>query len=366
MKTNVTSVLGLLVLLAGAGGVYRLFTHGPAEAEEQEASIETVVPVQTGRIQHRTLQGYEVVYGTIEAAPTDATSPGARLTLRAAIDGVVTHIACRPGQWVEPGDSLFQLDTRIVDATRQQQQQTLDFARREYERQQQLLAIEGTSEQAAQQAALVFHQAEQALAATRVQLEFHTLRAPIAGTVTAIQVAIGESVQATQALADILDQKRQILSVQVPVHAIRRIKRNQPVEVATENADGSTTWVPAGSVDYISPEIDPRNGTLTVRTSLPTDAAFPIGQFVQARIGYATRADCLVVPAAALLTDVEGATTIAVIQNDQAHHVNVHTGLREGPWIEIEGDGLTEGLTIATKGAYGLPELTRVTIIDHD
>jgi membrane fusion protein, multidrug efflux system len=40
----------------------------------------------------------------------------------------------------------------------------------------------------------------------------------------------------------------------------------------------------------------------------------------------------------------------------------VKTGVRDGDLIEVEGQGLKEGTTIVTVGAYGLPKETKVNI----
>ncbi|MCF7848961.1 MAG: efflux RND transporter periplasmic adaptor subunit [Kiritimatiellales bacterium] len=358
MKKYKPSLIGLLALLVGGIGISLLFIHKQEEAEEAEESIESVVPVHVGQIVRTTLHGYEVAYGHIEAAPPGAKSPAARIVVHAAVDGVLVRIACRPGQVVEKGAVLFQLDARVAELALKEKQQSLEFARQEFARQEQLLKIEGTSEREYQQAARDFHQAEQALAAARIQLDYHSIRAPIAGTVTAVETTVGQAVQATQILSEILDPLRRMVSIDVPATAMSWIKLNQPVQVAS-----GQTWEDAETVGYIAEEVDRKNGTLEVRAVLPAASTLRIGQFVQARILYDTHADCLAVPAGALVTDANGETFIATISGDRASRLPVVGKLREGGWIEVEGDGLKEGLEIATDGAYGLPAATRVEVI---
>jgi len=44
----------------------------------------------------------------------------------------------------------------------------------------------------------------------------------------------------------------------------------------------------------------------------------------------------------------------------------VKTGLRDGTLVEIEGDGLSEGQSVVTVGAYGLPKETKVRVLNPE
>ena len=358
MKTNKSTLLGMLVLAVCAIAVGLLFVNPPAETEEEEASIETVVPVHTGQIIKTTLHGYETVYGRIAAAPAGAEANAGRVAVQASIDGILARTACSPGQIVAQGDVLFELDPRMAEMAVNDQQQQLAFAQQEYERQQQLLEIEGTSQKDFQQAERNFQQAEQALATARLQLDFHTIRASIGGTVTRVLANAGDAVQASQVLGEVLDTSRRVISMQLPITAMDRIERGMPVQLETD--DG---WIDAGTLDYIAEAADPGSGSVELRATLSPEAAFHIGQFVRARILCETHTGCLAVPDQALVTDPEGGTYIAVIAGDRATRRPVVGKLKEGGWIEIEGEDLAEGMEIATEGAYGLPEETRIEIL---
>jgi hypothetical protein len=44
----------------------------------------------------------------------------------------------------------------------------------------------------------------------------------------------------------------------------------------------------------------------------------------------------------------------------------VKTGLRDGTLVEIEGEGLREGQSVVTAGAYGLPKETKVRVVEAE
>jgi multidrug efflux pump subunit AcrA (membrane-fusion protein) len=52
------------------------------------------------------------------------------------------------------------------------------------------------------------------------------------------------------------------------------------------------------------------------------------------------------------------------VAGNQATQIPVKTGLREGGLVEVEGAGLKEGDTVVTVGAYGLPEKTKIHVVN--
>ena len=80
------------------------------------------------------------------------------------------------------------------------------------------------------------------------------------------------------------------------------------------------------------------------------------------RIVSEEKAGCLAVPEAAVIADAVGSETgsIVLVQGDKAVHKSVTLGLREAGLIQIEGEGLKEGLAIVTEDAYAVPDGTKI------
>jgi multidrug efflux pump subunit AcrA (membrane-fusion protein) len=64
------------------------------------------------------------------------------------------------------------------------------------------------------------------------------------------------------------------------------------------------------------------------------------------------------------VADENGKSVIALVKGDEATQTPVQTGLREDGWVEIEGTRLKAGDSIVTVGAYGLPEKTKIRVVN--
>jgi hypothetical protein len=70
------TVLGLLILLAGALIVYYLLKPKPTETSEESAGqVVTEVNVHVGKIARATLHGYVLAYGTVQLAVGSSSTP---------------------------------------------------------------------------------------------------------------------------------------------------------------------------------------------------------------------------------------------------------------------------------------------------
>jgi len=336
------ALIALVALLVFAWFVW----FKPAVHEEAEAAPETEVPVHVGKIGRTTLRGYVIAYGTVEPEPA-GERPAASARIAPAVSGVVVQVNCAEGQQVAKGAVLFQLDPRVADVA-------ATYAEKNLDRQEKLIQVEGTSQKAVQEA-------EQQLAAARTQQALLQVESPLAGTISHIYVKPGEAADLTTVLAEVLDLNRLIVSANVPAGELGPLMVGQTAEVIT---DPSADKV-AGSVTYISPEVDMQRGTAGVRVGLSPGSGLRPGQFVTVRIVSAEHRDCLAVPVESVVKDEAGATVVAVVQNDTAVQKPVKTGLRDGELVEVAADGLQPGMTVVTQGAYPLPKETKVRVLGN-
>ena len=332
----------IIVLLAAAAGLAWLVWFKPAKAEEAEKKPETEVPVQVGKLKRVTLHGYVTAYGTIEPEPA-GERPAASTRVVAAVAGVVAQVKCVEGQRVEKGAVLFELDPRAVDVA-------VDFAEKTLERQRKLVQIESTSQKALQEA-------EQQLAAARAQRALLQVQAPLAGTVVRVNVKPGEAADLTTPLAEVIDLDRLVVKTGIPASQAGELKPGQEIQVLSQPAVTAT-------LSFISPAVDTNNGTVLAWAALPAGSGLRPGQFVPLRIVTEVQTNCLAAPQESVVTDIHDHSIIALVNGDEAAQTPVQTGLRENGWVEVKGSGLKEGDSVVTVGAYGLPEKTKIRVVN--
>ena len=125
----------------------------------------------------------------------------------------------------------------------------------------------------------------------------------------------------------------------------------------------------SGKVTIVSPALDPGSTTVEVwvQAKNPGEHLKP-GTSVQVSMIARSLPDALSVPAAALLTAADGATSVMVAgsceksknASDQcAHQKTVKIGIREEDRIQVV-EGLQAGDRIVATGAYGLPDNSKI------
>jgi membrane fusion protein (multidrug efflux system) len=327
-------------------GIAWLVWLAPASDDAAEPEPVTEVAVQVGKVTRATLRAYVTAYGMVEPEPA-GEGPAASASVAPSVPGVVVAVQCVEGQRVAKGEVLFRLDSRAADVA-------VEFATKTVEREEQLIQIEGTSAKALQDA-------QQQLDAARVQQALLRVQAPLAGTVTRVNVKPGEAVDLTTVMAAIVDLDRLVVSANVPSTELGPLAVGQSAQVVFE----SSSLPLIGSLTFISPQVDAQTGTAVVRVKLPSGSKLRPGQFVTIRIVSEEHADALAVPVESVVKNEEGASVISIVDGDTARQIPVEAGLRDDGLIAVRAEGLRPCMTVVTEGAYGLPEETKVRIIEN-
>jgi membrane fusion protein, multidrug efflux system len=346
------------VLAAGACiGVAGLFWW-PSSRSGEESDASTEVAVRVATIRRATLRARVTAYGVVEAEPPGAP-PLAGTRISASAAGVVTAVECAEGQHVKRGDVLFRLDSRAADAAEARARSSVSYAEATLARQQLLIEAEGTSRRQLQEAQQALAEARADLAAAQTQQALLRVEAPIAGTVARIAVRPGDGVDIVTTLAELVDLDRLVVSASVPTAELGVLAVGQPAEI-----QGEASRAPeAGRVVSIRPGVDPQTGAGLVRVSLPARSGLRPGQLVSVRIVSEEHRDRLAVPLESLSRDAEGVAVLAVVHGTTAVQKPVQVGLRDGDLVEVAGDGIEEGLSVVTMGAYALPRETKIHVL---
>lgn len=327
-------------------------------AGDEAAEVETEVAVHVGTVTRNTQRAWVTAYGVVEPEPP-GIRPTAGARVSAAAPGVVTAVACVEGQRVEEGQLLFQLDSRAADVAVGKARHAADYAETTLDRQRKLMEVEGTSQRQLLEAEQALASAQADLEAAQTQQALLRVVAPTAGTVARIAAKVGDGVDLTTTLTEIVDLSRLVVSAGVPSAELSPLRVGQPAEVRGEAAAAPLS----GSVASIRPEVDAGTGTALVRVTLPARSGLRPGQLVSVRIVSEERKDRLTVPVESVVRNAEGLEVIALVKDGQAKQLPVTVGLRDAGRVEVEGEGLKEGLTVVTEGAYALPPETKVRVL---
>ena len=335
----------------------------PAESPEPEPEVAvTVIPVVRA-----TLHAYVEGFGRVEPEPATAGRPAANARVTSPVAGVITAILGAEGQRVARGATLFRLDDRVADIAVERARQAVAIAEQLVQRQEQLGPGQATSQKAYQEAAAQLTAAQGALAAVELQRRLLDVPAPITGTIVTLAARVGDAVDPSTNLAELIDLGRLVVSVSIRSVDAATVKRGQRMEVLSNAGAGqpaatSPLASAATTVGYIAAQVDSATDTVLVRGRTAAGAAVRPGQFVNVRIVTEERRDRLVVPVDSIV-QVDGGHEVAVVDGDTAVKTRVTLGLREGGVVEVQGDGLTEGVSVVVQGAYGLPAKSKITVV---
>lgn len=325
-------LVGLVILMVGGIAIFVLLKSHGSGTDESEKAPPPVVTVQVGTLKLMTLHRYLNGYGVVEPMPATATATAADAPLAPAAAGIVARVNVVEGQHVQKGDVLVQLNSGGT---------TLEYAQQELDRQKQLYAQHNTS----------LHNLQNAEA----QLTLLQVVSPLSGIVARVNAKPGAAVDLNTIVAEVIDLSRLAVRANLPAGDAAELKVGQEMQMSTDQ-------LVTAQVSFISPTVDTNNGTVLARGELPADSGLHPGQFVTLRIITGVHTNCLAAPAESVVSDIQGSNVVAVVNGTEAIQVPVQTGFRENGWVEVTGSGLRPGQSVATVGAYGLLEKTKIQV----
>jgi HlyD family secretion protein len=203
---------------------------------------------------------------------------------------------------------------------------------------------------------LQLEQLEDALEQARLQLksaqralEETVLTAPVDGTVTSLDLEIGEMVNAGEPVAVLSDLTVLEVEVNLDETDVARVAVGQEALVSVDAFPDAEL---SGEVTYVAPVAQIESGVVlypvTVRLS-PTDIPVRAGMTADAEIVSASRDGALIVPLRAVHTEGDQAYVYRLV-GDQTERVEVSLGIVTDTEVEITG-GLTEGDVVSVVAA---------------
>lgn len=197
------------------------------------------------------------------------------------------------------------------------------------------------------------------LLASQAQLGYSEIRSPIDGFVTDRPLYPGEMASTSAPLLTIMNLSQIIAKAHIPQSDAVLLRKG---DQATITAPGLGKDIP-GTVTVVSPALDPNSTTVEiwVRAANPDQQLRP-GVTAQVSMTAQTIRNALVVPPAALL-NISGDKAQVMVVDGQgiAHSRDVGVGIQTPEEAQIIS-GLKPGEQVVTRGAYGLPDQTKVKV----
>ena len=240
------AILALTVVSCAPGeDESKTFAEGAASDGDRK---EEAVPVEVVALER----------GTIESALRFSATLEAERDVRVLAEAQrrVVELKVEEGDAVRAGSLLIRLQDDAQRSALNKAEIELRQATREFDRQKSLSEQNLVSEQAYNDAALVFDQAGIAVDDARRNLAYTEVRAPFSGIVTERMVNVGDHVTLNQPLFRIVDFDSIVARIYVPEKELPALATGLEIRLTAEAIGGVSFF---GSVDRISPVVDPRD-----------------------------------------------------------------------------------------------------------
>jgi RND family efflux transporter MFP subunit len=241
--------------------------------------------------------------------------------VRSLVEGRLVDVLVDEGAFVATGADLARIDPVAQQAVLRQAIAALDAALIARDQAQAALeraralganlprtALEDASsasdtadQEVARQTALV----DQA----QIRLDYHTIHAPVDGSVIALNVEEGQTVDPTSVLMTLADMGQLIVETDVDEAYATQVTLDMPAVLRL----AGEVLTRAGRVSFVSQQVDAATGGLAVQLSFDDAVVAPLGLTVTANIIVDRRRSTLTVPRGAILAETDAPTVLVVV-----------------------------------------------------
>ncbi|MBN2627774.1 MAG: efflux RND transporter periplasmic adaptor subunit [Spirochaetales bacterium] len=186
------------------------------------------------------------------------------------------------------------------------------------------------------------------------------VKAPIAGTVTAVNVDLGQTVSQQVPVVTIGQLRELKITSQVPERFIYQVKKGQRAVITTSAAPDKLF---EARVAELSPVVNQTSRTMKITLTMEGNTPIKAGMFVSVKLITSTSADALTIPEGALIVRNEE-KFVFLVDGETVTKTVVATGKESSGFIEILS-GLNEGDEIVTEGKTLLSDGSKVRIVNN-
>jgi len=352
-----SAFLAALALLALVGAGIWFSQRQPAPANRAQ----TAVPVRVVSVAQQDVPRYASAIGSVLSLHS--------VEVRPQVEGILTQVLVKEGQWVKQGDLLATLDDRSIRASLDQaraqlgqSQAQIQVAGVDLKRYRLLSSDDGVSKQTLDQQQALVNQLQAtvkgnqaAIANAEVQLSYTQIRSPVTGRVGIRNIDPGNLVRTsdTQGLFSVTQIDPIAVEFSLPQQMLPTLqgllKAQAPALVeAYMDADGERNLLGAGHLALIDNQVSANTGTVRVKAEFDNkDGMLWPGQLVTVRLRTAMDEDALVVPPPVVQRSIDGhfvyrvdgdkVTSVPVKVLYQDSTLNIVAGVKAGDQLVLDG-----------------------------
>lgn len=369
-KRRIWPWIALAVIIAGIVAMVVLAPPPPAvvdQSSDQATVVRQLRSDETRVIAPATLRETVKVTGTLV--------PAQRADVASQASGRVIAVLVRPGDSVNEGDLLAQIDRATLELQLDQQRATANATRvqlqsseQQLERSEQLarqgLTSPSALEQARSSTAALAAQVEalnSAVEAAELALANASVISPVTGIVSSRSVEPGQTIQAGTPLFTVVNLDRMEFDASASVNSSARVAAGQDAIITVTGLDNIEF---AGKVSRVNPVAV--SGTRTVPIYIDLDNAegrLRGGMFATGQIVVAEKEGALAISAAALREDAQGHYVLKLVDNVLVRQpVEIQREWNRGSQLEVTG--LSEGDVIVSAPLNDLKPDDAVTLLE--
>ncbi|MBJ3783488.1 efflux RND transporter periplasmic adaptor subunit [Devosia sediminis] len=362
----------LLALIVAAVVAFIFLSPPPPAVDDTTTAEQAPVARQVRQSETLTLAPATL---TETVKVTGTLVPAQRSEIASQASGRVMAVMVRPGDTVNEGDVLAQIDRASLELQLTQQQATAGATRAQLQSSQQQL--ERTEQLAGQGLATpsALEQARSATAALEAQLEAlesgvetaqlaldnATVKSPLSGIVSARSVEPGQTIQAGTPLFTVVNLDKMEFDAAASVNSSARVAAGQTAVVTVTGLDGQQF---TGQVSRVNPVA--LTGTRTVPIYIDLDneeGNLRGGMFATGQIAVREEQGALAVPVSALREDAEG-TYVLTIDGETLVRKPVEVVQEWNRGSQLEVTGLVEGDVIVAAALSELEPGETITLVE--
>lgn len=354
MKKKSIVLLTAIVAVCGFAVFRRVTTKETFATQISDPVVETVRP-DTGNIRSET-----ALIGTVENSDT--------IYVYAKAGGDITSLNITAGDYVQAGDAICTIDTKMTDSAKaslDQAQLSLQQAQSNLSREQPLYeagdvsAAEYDTYKNAVSTAEV--QYESAKSAYDTQMEYANVTAKISGRVELCNVEVNDSVNAGTLLCVISGDGAKQVSFSVTERIKNVIETGDSIRIEKDDDEIS------GSITEVSTMADSTTGLYTVKATVDDEAKGEIlstGSMVKLYV-VSTKADNVLRVPKDCVYEENNESYVYTCTDNILSKVTVETGAEDDDYIEIK-DGLNASCDVVSTWSSELGDGVKVRIKQTD